>query len=66
MLLRQINGNLVAVFPVQKQPENQAHDFGGFLVDYPKILVVRGFDVAVGSFGGNRLSAHAFGLNARL
>ena len=41
MLLRQIYGDLVAVLPADKQTENKAHNLGGFLVDYPKILVVR-------------------------
>ena len=45
--LRQIYGDLVAVFPVQKQAKNQTDNSGGFLVDYPKILVVRGFDIAI-------------------
>ena len=65
LLLCQIYGDLVSVFPVQKQTENKAYNLGGFLVDYPKVLVVRVFDIAVRGFGGNRLSAHAFGLNAR-
>ena len=65
LLLCQIYGDLVSVFPVQKQTENKAYNLGGFLVDYPKVLVVRGFDIAVRGFGGNRLSTHAFGLNAR-
>ena len=64
--LRQIYGDLVAVFPVQKQAKNQTDNSGGFLVDYPKILVVRGFDIAIESFGGNRLSTHALRLNAGL
>src|SRR5699024_10380349 len=65
LLVFQIYGDLVAVLPADKQTENKAHNLGGFLVDYPKILVVRVFDIAVWGFGGNRLSAHAFGLNAR-
>ena len=64
--LCQIYGDLVAVFPVQKQTENQTDNSGGFLVDNPKILVVRGFDIAIGGFGGNRLSTHALRLNAGL
>ena len=43
-----------------KQTKNKAHNLGGFLVNYPKILVIRAFHMAVGGFGGNRLSAHAF------
>ena len=66
MLLRQIYGDLVAVLPADKQTENKAHNLGGFLVDYPKILVVRVFHIAVGGFGGNRLSAHALRFNAGL
>lgn len=65
LLLCQIYGDLVSVFPVQKQTENKAYNLGGFLVDYPKILVIRGFDIAVRGFDGNRLPTHAFGLNAR-
>ena len=57
---------MVAVLPADKQTENKAHNGGGFLVDNPKVLVVRGFDIAVGGFGGNRLSAHALRLNAGL
>ena len=38
MLLCQIYGDLVSVFPVQKQTENKSYNLGGFLVDYPKIL----------------------------
>ena len=64
LLLCQIYGDLVAVLPADKQTENQADNLGGFLVDYPKILVVQVFDIAVRGFGDNRLSAHAFGLNA--
>ena len=55
-----MHGDLVAVLPADKQTENQTDNLGGFLVDYPKILVVRVFHIAVGGFGGNRLSAHAF------
>ena len=66
LLLRQIYGDLVAVLPADKQTENKAHNLGGFLVDYPKILVVRVFHIAVGGFGGNRLSAHALRFNAGL
>ena len=40
LLLCQIYGDLVSVFPVQKQTENKAYNLGGFLVDYPKVLVV--------------------------
>ena len=65
LLLCQIYGDLVSVFSVQKQTENKAYNLGGFLVDYPKVLVVRVFDIAVRGFGGNQLSTHAFGLNAR-
>ena len=65
LLLCQIYGDLVAVLPADKQTENQTDNLGGFLVDYPKILVVRVFDIAVRGFGDNRLSTHAFGLNAR-
>ena len=65
MLLCQIYGDLIAVLPADKQTENQTDNLGGFLVDYPKILVVRVFDIAVRGFGDNRLSTHAFGLNAR-
>ena len=65
LLVFQMHGDLVAVFPADKQTENQTDNLGSFLVDYPKILVVRVFDIAVRGFGGNRLSAHAFGLNAR-
>ena len=65
LFLCQIYGDLVSVFPVQKQTENKAYNLGGFLVDYPKVLVIRGFDIAVRGFGDNRLSTHAFGLNAR-
>ncbi len=43
-----------------KQTKNKAHNLGGFLVNYPKILVIRAFHIAVGGFGGNRHSAHAF------
>ena len=43
-------------FPADKQTENQTDNRGGFLVDYPKILVVRVFDIAVRGFGDNRLS----------
>ena len=64
--LREIYGNLVSVFSVQKQAKNQTNNSGGFLVDNPKILVVRGFDIAIGGFGGNRLSTHALRLNAGL
>ena len=60
LLIFQIHGNLVAVLPADKQTKNKAHNLGGFLVDYPKILVVRVFHIAVGGFGGNRHSAHAF------
>ena len=59
LLVFQIYGDLVAVFPADKQTENKAHNLGGFFVDYPKILVVWVFDIAVGGFGGNRLSTHA-------
>ena len=65
LLLCQIYGDLVTVLPTDKQTENQTDNLGGFLVDYPKILVVRVFDIAVRGFGDNRLSTHAFGLNAR-
>ncbi len=65
LLLCQIYGDLVAVLPADKQTENQTDNLGGFLVDYPKILVVRVFDIAVRGFGDNRLSTHTFGLNAR-
>ena len=65
LLLCQMHGDLVAVFPADKQTENQTDNLGGFLVDYPKILVVRVFDITVRGFGDNRLSTHAFGLNAR-
>ena len=65
LLLCQIYGDLVSVFPADKQTENQTDNLGGFFVDYPKILVVRVFDIAVRGFGDNRLSTHAFGLNAR-
>ena len=65
LLLCQIYGDLVSVLPADKQTENQTDNLGGFLVDYPKILVVRVFDIAVRGFGDNRLSTHAFGLNAR-
>ena len=41
LLLCQIYGDLIAVLPADKQTENQADNLGGFLVDYPKILVVR-------------------------
>ena len=41
LLVFQIYGDLVAVLPADKQTENKAHNLGGFLVDYPKILVVR-------------------------
>ena len=51
LLLCQIYGDLVAVFPANKQMENQTDNLGGFLVDYPKILVVRVFDIAVRGFG---------------
>ena len=60
-----MHGDLVAVLPTDKQTENQTDNLGGFLVDYPKILVVRVFDIAVRGFGDNRLSTHAFGLIAR-
>ncbi len=43
----QIYGNLVSVFPVQKQAENKADNFGGFFVNQPKILVVGVFDITV-------------------
>ena len=43
-----------------KQTKNKAHNLGGFLVNYLKILVIRAFHIAVGGFGGNRHSAHAF------
>ena len=65
LLLCQIYGDLVAVLPTDKQAENKAYNLGSFLVDYPKILVVRVFDITVRGFGDNRLSTHAFGLNAR-
>ena len=65
LLVFQIHGDLVAVLPADKQTKNKAHNLGGFLVDYPKILVVRVFYITVRGFGGNRLSAHAFGCNAR-
>ena len=65
LLLCQIYGDLIAVLPTDKQTENQTDNLGGFFVDYPKILVVRVFDIAVRGFGDNRLSTHAFGLNAR-
>ena len=65
LLVFQMHGDLVAVFPADKQTENQTDNLGGFLVDYPKILVVRVFDITVRGFGDNRLSTHAFGLNAR-
>ena len=45
LLLCQMYGDLVAVLPADKQTENQADNLGGFLVDYPKILVVRVFDI---------------------
>ena len=64
LLLCQMYGDLVAVLPTDKQTENQTDNLGGFFVDYPKILVVRVFDIAVRGFGDNRLSTHAFGLNA--
>ena len=47
MLVFQMHGDLVAVLPADKQTENQTDNLGGFLVDYPKILVVRVFDIAV-------------------
>ena len=62
LLLCQIYGDLVAVLPTDKQAENKAYNLGGFFVDYPKILVVRVFDIAVRGFVDNRLSTHAFGL----
>ena len=65
LLVFQMHGDLVAVLPTDKQTKNQTDNRGGFLVDYPKILVVRVFDIAVRGFGDNRLSTHAFGLNAR-
>lgn len=65
LLLCHIYGDLIAVLPTDKQTENQTDNLGGFFVDYPKILVVRVFDIAVRGFGDNRLSTHAFGLNAR-
>ena len=65
LLLCQIYGDLVAVLPTDKQAENQTDNLGGFLVDYPKILVVWVFDIAVRGFGDNRLSTHALGFNAR-
>ena len=46
LLLCQIYGDLVAVLPADKQTENQADNLGGFLVDYPKILVVQVFDMS--------------------
>ena len=55
LLLCQISGDLVSVFPVQKQAENQTDNLGGFLVDYPKILVVRVFDITVPSEVRKRL-----------
>ena len=55
----------VVIFPVQKQAENKAYNLGDFLVEYPKLLVVRGFDIAVRGFGGSRPSTHAFSLNTR-
>ena len=48
LLLCQIYGDLVSVLPADKQTENQTDNLGGFLVDYPKILVVRVFDITVG------------------
>ena len=51
LFLCQIYGDLVSVFPVQKQTENKAYNLGGFLVDYPKVLVIRGFDIAVSRYG---------------
>ena len=45
LLIFQIYGNLVSVFPVQKQAENKADNFGGFFVNQPKILVVGVFDI---------------------
>ena len=47
LLVFQMHGDLVAVFPADKQTENQTDNLGGFFVDYPKILVVRVFDIAV-------------------
>ena len=63
-LIFQINGNLISVFALKKQAENQANNGCGFLVNDPIILVVGVFHIAVGCFGSDRLSAHAFGLNA--
>ena len=50
LLVFQMHGDLVAVLPADKQTENQTDNLGGFLVDYPKILVVRVFDIAVRGF----------------
>ena len=61
----QIYGDLVSVFPVQKQAENKADNFGGFFVNYPKIFVVGVFHITIGGFGCDWLATHAFGLNAR-
>ena len=65
LLIFQIYGNLVSVFPVQKQAENKTDNFGGFFVNQPKILVVGGFHITIGGFGCDWLATHAFGLNAR-
>lgn len=56
--------NLISVFALKKQAENKTDNGGCFLVYYPVILVVRVFHIAVGGFGGDRLSTHAVGLNA--
>ena len=47
LLIFQIYGNLFSVFPVQKQAENKADNFGGFFVNQPKILVVGGFHITI-------------------
>ena len=57
LLIFQIYGDLVSVFPVQKQAENQADNFGCFFINYPKIFVVGVFDISVGGFGCDWLAA---------
>lgn len=65
MLIFQIYGNLVSVFPVQKQAENKADNFGDFFVNQPKILVAGVFDISVWGFGYDLLSACAFCADTR-
>ena len=65
LLVFEIYGNLVSVLPADKQTENQAYHFGGFLVDYPKILVVRVFHISVWGFGGDGFAACTLGPDTR-